>query len=429
MKEISDSTALVFDHGLFVSVADRLSRDFKRVLYHTPWESGFPTVNQCVLGDGFPNIERCNDIWSVLDDVDVLVFPDILHAGLQRHLESLGKPVWGSRYADSLELNREKFHEVLASVGLPVPQFTVKKGITSLRTFLKEKENVFLKISRFRGSMETRHWRSWKQDEGLLDALALRFGPAKEIVPFLVFEALETELEIGSDTYGVDGKWPSLMLHGIEQKDSSYLSAVTLKEDMPKELLCVLEAFSPILKKYRMRNQWSTEVRVVEGKPYFTDPTPRGGLPSTASQLEVWENFSEIVWAGAHGELLDPVPMADFTAEVAISIKVEDGQWGSIEVPNELKQWLKVANCCQIGGRLVMPDDVFFPDCAGWLVAIADSPKAVIEKLKDYVKLLPDGVKAHLDTMVDAIKEVDIEREEGITFTDEPMPEPAAVIE
>ena len=43
----------------------------------------------------------------------------------------------------------------------------------------------------------------------------------------------------------------------------------------------VLDAFGPILKEYRCRNQWSTEVRVKDGEGFFTDPTPRGGLPST----------------------------------------------------------------------------------------------------------------------------------------------------
>ena len=429
MSELSQLTVCCVDHGLFLPLAQRLARDVKRVLYCVPNDEGFPTVNKCIVGDGFEDIEKCVDLWPIKNEVDFWCFPDIGFAGLQLELESQGHKIWGSRRADSLEINREKFHKVLADVGLPVPKFDVIRGITKLREFLKDKENRFLKISRFRGSMETRHWRDWKRDEGLLDVLAVRFGPAKELIPFLVFEAIDTPLEIGSDTYCVDGKWPSLMLHGIEQKDASYLSAVTKKEDMPDELLGVLDAFGPVLAKYRMRNQWSTEVRVLGGQAYFTDPTPRGGLPSTASQLECWENFSEIIWAGAQGELVDPVPRGTFTAEVAISIKVEDGQWGSIEVPKELQQWLKVANCCQIGGRLAMPDDVFFPDCAGWLVAIDDSPKAVIEKLKGYVELLPDGVKADIGTLVDAIKEVDSEEEEGIHFTDKPMPEPAEVVE
>ena len=68
-------------------------------------------------------------------------------------------------------------------------------------------------------------------------------------------------MEIGGDTFCVDGQWPKWMLHGDEEKDKSYLGAVTAYDDMPQELRDIMEAFSPILKKERYRNQWSMETR------------------------------------------------------------------------------------------------------------------------------------------------------------------------
>jgi len=430
VKEINQSTALVFDHGLGISVARRLARNgFKRVLYHSHWEDGFPTINKGIIGDGFDDIERCEDVFSVINEVDTWVFPDILHSGFQEHLVSLGKAVWGSRRADSLELYRQKFHKVLGEVGLDVPTFKAFQGLTAVREHLRTVEDKYLKISKWRGSMETRHWRSWELDEGLLDMLAVRFGPAKELITFLVFDAIDTPLEIGSDTYGVDGQWPSLMLHGIEKKDASYLSAVTKIEDMPEPLLRVLEAFSPVLEKYRMRNQWSTEVRVLEDKAYFTDPTPRLGLPSTSSQLEAWGNFPKIVHAGAHGELINPKPEGLFTAEVIVNLKAEKGQWGIMEVPPELEQWFKPANCGCIDGRLVFPCEPDSKlDSIGWLVAIGNTPKEAVGNLKEYVELLPDGTSADIASLAGAIKDVDEEAKADIHFTDKPMPEPAEVM-
>lgn len=428
MKEVSDTTFCVVDHGLFIPIARRLAKEAKRVLYHRPAEDGFPTINNCIIGDGFDDIEKCDDIWRVKNEVEVWCFPDIGFSGLQLELESQGRAVWGSRGADTLEVYRQKFHKVLETTGLPVPSFVVIKGLTKLRDHLKDQEDKFLKISRYRGSMETTHWRSWDLDEGFLDILAVRFGPSKELIPFMVFDKLDTEIEIGSDTYTVDGQWPSLMLNGLEHKDKGYIGAVTKKGNMPEVLTDVLDAFGPILKEYRCRNQWSTEVRVVDGKGYFTDPTPRGGLPSTASQLVAWENFAEIVMAGAHGELVDPVPSCKYTAECMISGKSKKEQWPVVEIPKELEEWTAFGNCCQIDGRLVFPSDDSAGDDLGWLVATGDTLEDVIDNLKGHADILPDGLDANTDAMVDLIVEAIKARDENIKFGGQPIPEPETAL-
>lgn len=141
MKSVENSTCLVFDNGLFVPLAERLSRNgFGRVLYHSPFEEGFSTLNEAIIGYGLEGVERVNDIWAVKDEVDVWCFPDIEHAGLQLELESQGRYVWGSRKGDSLELFREKFHRVLEQVGLDVPKFRTIQGLTKLSEFLKANE-------------------------------------------------------------------------------------------------------------------------------------------------------------------------------------------------------------------------------------------------------------------------------------------------
>jgi len=427
-KELSQATVLVVDHGLFLPVAHRLAKAFKRVLYHVPAEMGFPTINASIIGDGFPDIEKCNDIWAVKNEVSCWCFPDIGFSGLQLELESQGRAVWGSRNADRLELKRQYFHRVLEEVGLPVPQFKVFKGWTKLRDHLKDVEDKYLKISSYRGSMETTHWRSWALDEGFLDVLAVRFGPAKELIPFMVFDAIETDIEIGSDTYGVDGKFPTLLLNGIEHKDKGYIGAVTKLEDMPKVLTDVLEAFSPVLKKYRCRNQWSTEVRVKDGIGWFTDPTPRGGIPSTPSQLAAWSNFPEIVLAGAHGELVNPVPSCKHTCECMISRKSAKEQWPAVEIPEKLKEWTAFGNCCQIDGRLVFPSDEQHGNDLGWLFAIGDTVEELIDNLHEKADLLPDGLDADTDSLVDLLKEAAAAEKEGVEFGKQEIPEPETAL-
>lgn len=426
MKDISQSTALVFDHGLFFPLAQRLAGEggFERVLYHTPWQEGFPTVNKCITGDGFSDIERCDHVFDVIDEVDCFVFPDLYHCDLQNYLDSIGKNVWGSRSGESLETNREKFNRVLEQVGLPVAPYEVIKGLTNLRVFLRDKTDRYIKISKYRGTMETMHWRDYDLDSGWLDAMAVKLGPAQDLLKFLVFEPIDTPVEIGGDTYCVDGQWPKLMLHGDEEKDKSYLGAVTKFEDMPQELQDIMEAFSPILKKDRYRNQWSMETR--DGR--FTDATCRGGLPSTGSQLYTWKNFPEIVWAGANGELVEPEPAFEFSVESIINLKSKREEWGKARLPKELEGHALMSGCCEIDGAICWPPDGDDESDVGWLVNSGDTIEEAIEGLKELAEQLPEGLSTELHCLVDLLQKVKAGEKEGVEFGDGKIPDPEIVI-
>lgn len=428
MSDLSNKTALVIDHGLFLPVARRLADSFKRVLYFSPWEVGFPRVHQCVIGDGFDNIERCDDIWKVKNEVDLFVFPDIHHSGVQLELESQGYAVWGSRGADSLEINRQKLMRTLGEIGLEVPPHVVITGLTALREHLKDKKDLYIKVSKFRGSFETAHWRSWDEDECTLDCWAVEFGPTKDLVRFLVFEPIGDAVEIGGDTYCVDGQWPSLILRADESKDKAYIAAVTKREEMPEQIKAVMEAFSPFLAEHRYRNQWSMELRGEGDKWYFIDATCRGGLPSTASQLALWKNFPEIVWAGAHGELVEPEPAAKFSVEVCLCLKGEKGYWRKASIPAALSDVIKLSGCCMIDGMACFPPDDNRDDEIGWLQANGDTIEEAIDTVKDYATKLPDGVSAKTEALVDLLKEIKAAEEVGVPFSSQTTPEPATVV-
>lgn len=429
MKPISDVTALVIDHGLFIPVARRLAESYKRVLYWSPHEDGFSTIRKGIIGDGFPDIEWCDDPWKVKGEVDLLVAPDIEFSGIQLEYESQGIPVWGSRNGDEIELNRTKFLGLLKRMGLDVPTYEVVRGITQLRELLKDAEDKFIKISRWRGDFETAHWRNWQSDEGMLDALAVRLGPAKEIMTFLVFDAIDTDIEIGGDTYCVDGQWPGTMLTGTEWKDKAYFGVVMPTGETPKQIQHVLAAFAEELQDCRYRNQFSCEIRVKGDQFFFIDPTCRGGLPSTGSQLKLWQNFPEIVWAGAHGELIEPEPAAKYSAECVLKVDSKPGTWPSVEIPAELEPWVMLSNCGRIDGRYVFPPTDPEGKEIGWLVAIGDTPKETIQCLGEYVAKLPDGVTSEFEALANIIVEVDEAEAENIPMTDDPMPEPGIVLE
>jgi len=411
-------------------IAERLARDMKHVYFFSHWEEGQPSFSKCIVGDGLENVERALDVWEIKEEVDLFVFPDVQESGLQKELESQGKAVWGSRDGDIQELDREVFLQTLGDIGLLIPPHEVVIGVSSLRRMLKEKEDYYVKMSLFRGSFETTHWRSWKLDAPWIDSLGVRFGPYSERMRFICFPNIDTPLEIGFDTYNVVGEWPKKLLHGVEYKDRSYLGAVTDLFDMPRQVREVMTAFGPVLAKENFRNQFSGEIRVKGKDSYFIDPTCRFGLPSTPSQLELWKNWSEIVWHGANGELVEPIPLGKYSAEAILTLSGDHSEWRMADVPKELKQWMKLADYCEHDGLVCFPSsETPGTDDVGWLVAVGDSPQEVIKKLGKQADDLPDGLEANVEHLAYVIKEIQVAEKQGIEFGKSPLPKPGFVVE
>jgi len=438
MKEVKDVTCCVVDSGLFLPMALRLAEGFKRTLYWSPDNRSFPSIKQACIGDGFDTIERVRDFWPHFDEIDLFVFPDVGQSYLQSFLIQQGKAVWGSRGNDKWEVDREALMSLLGEIGLEVPKFEVVQGWSNLVEFLKDKTDKYVKISRYRGDMETQHWRSWVEDQNWLYSLALALGPTKELFRFLVFDAIDTDIEIGGDTYCIDGQWPSLMLNGLEWKDKSYFAAVTKRDEMPEQIQEIMNAFGVVLMDTVLagdnhrtggyRNQISFEDRVQGDKHYFIDATQRAGMPSSSSQQLLWTNFPEIIWTGANGELVDPVPAAQFSIECMITTKTEADQWEAVEIDPDLLPWARLSYCCRVGHTYAFPPEEMHRGELGWLVALGDTPSEALERIKALADLLPDGLNADVEALAGVIQEIEEGEKQGIPFTSKPIPEPASVL-
>jgi hypothetical protein len=425
MKPISECSVCLVDHGLFIPVALRLAQTFKRVLYHSPCEAGFPMLAPFLIGD-FPPIERCNDIWKVKCDVDIFVFPDIGYSGLQLELESQGYPVWGSRNGDSYEVSRTKFLRTLKEVGLPTPTYEVIQGLTALREHLQKNEDKFIKISRFRGLMETWHHDNYDTSKGRLDRLAVKLGPFQDVITFTVVDPLDTPIEIGGDTFHVRGQWPSKMLQGYEWKDQGFLGAVTERDDMPQQILDVLDAFGPLLGAENYSNFFSMELR----DDVFIDPCCRGPLPGTGAQLANIANIDEVIYAGAQGQLVEPEMIDNFVAEAVLKAKGDKDDWGELDVPEKMLDFCRFGGCCRTpdGERIAFPPDDSHEHEVGWLSAGGDTIRSTIKLLLARAAELPKGLTADTRSMIDLLSEIQEAEKQGIEFTEQPVPEPEAVV-
>lgn len=427
MKTIDQVQVCCVDSGLFPHIALCLAEHCKHVFYVGPRERVMPRLADAIVGDGFENITRIADPWSVKNEVDFFCYTDIGLAGEQRELVSQGAAVWGHHGADELETGRGKFLATLKELGMQVPTHTVIKGMSALREHLYDTEDVYIKVSRFRGDFETLHWRNWAMDEATLDCIAYRLGPAKELITFYVFDSIETDVEDGVDTWCIDGQWPKKVLHALERKDKSLIGGIQDFEDVAEPVREVNEKFAPVLERYGYRGAFSTEVRLND-KAYFIDPTCRFGSPPSQLQTVLIKNLPEIIWRGANGEIVEPEAPESIGAQVLITSDREKDEWLTIQLPEELRPCVKSAFSCEIDGMLTIAPNPL-ENWAGWLTATGDTIKEVIDRLKEYKEMLPSGFDCDLSSLADLLRELDEAKEQGVEITEEPIPKPEIALQ
>ena len=431
MKEISEITACVIDRGTFFPVAERLARDYKRALYHKPSGEPFETVARASLGAGLPNVEYVDDFWEHRSEIDLFVFPDCADWGLQKELERQGFPVWGSKDAGKLEQYRGKWLDFCKAMDLPMPTTERVRGLTNLALYLKEHEGerLFIKLSRFRGDMETWEAKTPEQIANKLQYLWLRFGPLGNHIVFYVQQGVETDIEAGTDTYNIHGQWPDEIILGYEKKGESYFATVKPRKSIPDVLWRGNEAITKVFNDFNYTNFVSSEIRVKDDVGYWLDPCFRTPSPAGEEELEMMDNFPEIVWQGAQGNLVQPEWAAKFCGEAVIAYNGDRDAWKSLTVPKEVSRWIKLYAAAYADGAYHFPPCQDH-DAIGCAVAIGNTPQEIVDKLKELSEAMKDQpVTLRIEPMAELIVEIDKAEEEGIHFTNAPLPEPASALE
>lgn len=427
MTDLSGKSVAVCDSGLFVHVAQCLAEQFGRVYYHAPSQHVFPQLGDAVVGDGFENIQRVEEPYELIGKVDCWCFTDIGQGEFQRYLTSIGENVWGHHGADVLETQKGLFIDTLKEIGLPVAPHDRVKGMSNLRAYLKDAEDVYIKISRYRGTWETGHFRNWKLDQAMLDCAAYKLGPFQELVTFYVFEALDTDVEDGIDTWRVGGQWPKRVMHAMERKDKSLIGGLQDMANIAEPVRLVNEKFGPVLDRYGTQGPFSTEVRLVDGEPFFIDSTNRFGSPPSQLQTVLIANLPQVIYHGSRGELLEPESDGVIGAQVLITSDREKDEWLPFEMPDELRRYVKSSFACEVDNVFTIAPNPL-ENWAGWLVATADDLEDVIALLKARKTMLPAGFDCDLTSLCDLLKEMESAKTEGVTIA-EPIPEPAVILE
>ena len=392
---------LVYDYGLFVELAVTLAKDFGRVIYYCPWQDGYPSSDKKMIGIGLKGVERVDELWPYLDEVDLFVFPDVYECGLQQHLRSLGKRVFGCFEGAELELDRVKSKEMSEELGIDIGPYAVLNGIDALRSHLKKNDEQWVKISATRGDMET--WRAvnYEMAEQKLNQLAAKLGAKAKIMEFIVEKAIEPAIEVGYDGYTIDGKFAKGAIVGIEVKDKSYVGKAVRYQSLPQTVRSVNENLSPALRRYKYRGLLSTEIRVTDdGKAYLIDPCARAGSPPNEVYQMMIGNLADIMWEGSEGILIEPEYEAKYGAELLITSEEAKENWLPVSFPAQYRDNVKLRNLAIIEGQHYYIPDQSGCSAIGAVVAMADTAEAAMAECRKIAESLEgEGIDVAADSL------------------------------
>jgi hypothetical protein len=411
-KSLRNLTVLVIDNGLFCCTAQRLARDVKKVYYYTPWEESFPRMNRGYIGYGLPEIERVDSIFGKhMDEADLVVFPDIYFGELQHYLVSQGKKCFGPGLGEMLEIRRDGMKSIQDGLDLPVNKWWKLSGIDSLRKFLKSHNDIWVKINKFRGTFESFFSKNYTWSEPRLDEVEQKLGPFKKITEFIVEENLPDRIEVGCDFYTVNGQFPKLFMIGEEIKDKAYVGVVKKDTEFPSWVTDFNTAIAPVLDSFDYSGLMSTELRVgKDKKPYMIDFCARQASPPGELYIELYKNFTDIVWNVANGKIIEPQVLGKYGAEVLIHSLWADKGWQPVQIPKDLKPFIKLRNPTMIDGSMyVIPQSCGLPEI-GAVIGWGDSYQEAVDMCKDIAKEI-EGF--YLDVQVSAFDDVEEELEKA----------------
>jgi len=381
MSDFSNASALFYDYGLFVSMAEVCAGQFGRVGYFCPWENSFSDGRELAIGVGLEGIERIKYFDKVVDDYDLIVFPDCHDGWLQRYLREHGYRVWGSSIGSELELSRWKTKELFREKGIPQIESHQVQGTAALREFFKSHGNEigwFVKVSGFRGLGETWFARNYDEAKGVIDEFDVKHAVMAMLVDFVVEANIPNAKEIGYDGLSILGQFPLSAFWGIEKKDKAYFGKLSKYEEMPKEVKAVNEAVAPTMRDLGYCNWFSTELR--NGVPI--DLTCRHASPAGEPMIAAMENLAEVLWYGAEGILVEPQYSAKFGAQLILCSEWAEEHLLELSFPEDIRQWVKIYNHARIDGK-----DYFVPQIAkmkqvGSVIGLANTPEEAVKLCK-----------------------------------------------
>jgi len=413
---MSPKTAIVYDHGLYTYLAQKLAEDYEKVYYYVAQDVPYPVSDLSEIGVGIPGIERIYDFHHLKNTVDkentVFCFFDNYNWDLQQDLRASGFSVYGGN--DKLETDRIFFREALRRLRMPVAKYVVIQGVTAVMKHLEDKTDKYIKSSYYRGDFETYHFISMNHSRGFFDDLRYRLGLRAEKIKFIIEDPIKG-LEVGCDGFQLQGEMASHSTWGYEIKDGAYICKV--EQTLPPIINKVNKKFQPLFAHLGYQGSYSNEIRLTDKRvPYFTDPCCRAASPPSELSCELYENFGEAIWILAHGGMPKLKPRAKYGAEIILKSGWHEKHWLHVEFPDKVSRWIKLKNVTRIDGKYhCIPNGnggIF-----GAAIAIGDDPATCLKRVMKIAELVKAEELNYLEDAPAKCKEAISQGEElGLKF-------------
>ena len=99
--------------------------------------------------------------------------------------------------------------------------------------------------------------------ESILHNIAHTLGGFRELIPFIVEDDLPDRVEIGLDTYCIDGKFPKNAMFGIEIKDKGLVMKTLPYAALPDEVRSVNDKLAPTFREFGYRGFFSSDDQLI----------------------------------------------------------------------------------------------------------------------------------------------------------------------
>ena len=354
---------LICDNGLFTSLAARLGRD-QEVAYFSTWGNSFPQSRELAPATGLENVERVDDpIQYLLDGkASHVIVPDLYLNGIERLAREMGIPTFGCGEGNRLETDRWHLSEFLAENGLDVISTTEVEGVDALESYLRKHEDKYIKVSVFRGDLESFHHVKWDSTEVWFNDLKRRLGPLGAQIRFIVQDPIPDATEVGIDTFVLGGRFVQQPIVGVERKDAAYFGC--LVDGTPEPFAPIINALETYFTQTKYNCFFSNEMRINQHGIFMTDATCRIPSPPGGVMMNACQNLSNVILKGEQPNYGD----ATYFCEIVLKSDWVRENFLQVTVPNETRYAFH--NYCKIDKKIwIIPHDskyTEFGSALGW---------------------------------------------------------------
>jgi len=416
INEIETKTILIIDGGHHIDLAELLVSEAYEVLYHVPWYSQEVKIKRPLLGRGIEKVKVVDDLWAVIDTVDLIVFTDVYLHDLMIYLVGKGYNVYGPKEAAPLELNKELSRNACVGVGISMSPAHKVKGLSNLRRDLKGKEHKLVKPVMWRGDCETFEFIDDKASEAEFSKLQLSLGHFAEDFEWMVEDKTEG-LELGVDGITMNGQYLDPMLFAWTT-GYVFVGKFLPYTEIPNPFHASLEKLKKVFAQYKARSFFATEEIMTKKKgSSFLDITMRfSNVHTSSSFIQGIDNFGEVINSLATNKDLKLTSKYTHAASMSLLVfKAIEDEWATIKAPKDCQEWLKLEHYAKEGNDyLIAPKKQMDIGC---IIALGQSWDEVIDLLQERYKKLDSTVYFEPaqapEKYYDAIKEV---KSYGINF-------------